>query len=300
MKIHLLVGKYYTAPEDNSPSVQLLMEAAQKKGHELIPITLKQCKMVFVGKPSVVVESKKRTRIKALLVRMAFSKQSSENFMTVLKQFELAGTKVMNSYDAITIARNKIRSHQLLQEKKMPTPHTFAVQSAEYIEDMMERIGKFPVIIKRALGAQGMGVAIVESKRALHSIIDMLGEDESNAPLIVQQYVREARGKDIRVFVIGHKVVAAMDRSTARRGEFRSNFSIGGKIKKVELTHEEKRLAIKASKAFDLDWGGIDIIRSNEGPKILEVNSNPGLKGITTASGVDVASKIIDYIVKQF
>ncbi|PIT86631.1 MAG: 30S ribosomal protein S6--L-glutamate ligase, partial [Candidatus Magasanikbacteria bacterium CG10_big_fil_rev_8_21_14_0_10_43_6] len=223
------------------------------------------------------------------------------SYAALVEQFALAGKPILNGYDSIMHASNKIRSQQIMAKHRIPTPLTFVVESAEYVEEVMKKIGKFPVILKQATGTHGIGIMILESKRGLQSVVDTLVDEErSSGPIIIQQYVRESAGKDIRVFVVGNKVVAAMDRIAKKKGEFRSNFSLGGKIKIASLTEEEKKIAIKCAKVFGLHWTGVDLMRSKSGPQVIEVNSDPGLKGITQATGVDVAGHIIDYAVKYY
>jgi len=140
---------------------------------------------------------------------------------------------------------------------------------------------------------------MVESKRGMRALLDMMTktDEDFGGPVIVQEYIRESSGRDIRVFVVGGKIIAAMDRVAKKQGEFRSNFSLGGKVAIAKLTTAEKRIALKTTKVTGLDFAGVDIIRSDKGPKVLEINANPGLKGITEATGIDVAGELIDYIV---
>jgi len=254
--------------------------------------------MRFSKKPTILVDNKV-PRIDVLIVRPSFSWKGTDIHANLIKQFELAGIPTLNSYNGIMVTKNKIRSLQLLSNKNIPMPKTYVVRSSEFIPEVMHDIGKYPVILKAATGAKGIGVSIVESERTLRSLIEMMMDSEDSHPLIVQEYIKESSGKDVRVFVVGGKIVAAMERIATKKGEFRSNFSIGGKVKIAALTPEEKRLAKRATKVCGLDFAGVDIIRSKQGPKILEVNSNPGLKGITEATGIDVAGYIIDLAVER-
>lgn len=256
--------------------------------------------MLFDKKPVILVDNKK-PKIDFLITRPSFSAKNLPIHASVIRQFELAGIPVFNSYESIVAAKNKIRMLQKLSRKRIPMPKTYAVRSAEYITEIMDDIGPFPVIVKASMGSGGIGVAIAESKRGLRSLIEMLTSDSEDAtPLIIQRYIRESSGKDIRVFLVGGKIIAAMERIATKKGEFRSNFLIGGKVRIASLSNQEKRLAEKAAAAMHLDVAGVDIIRSKEGPKILEVNCNPGFKGITNATGVDVAEWIIKYGVKKY
>lgn len=277
----------------------MLMDAAQKQGHELVPLYARDCQLEFVKKPRILHKNKVVRGVKMLIVKPTFGGGDLDYHITTIKQFELAGVPVINPHGPVTRAKNKIRTMQVLKRKNIPMPKSYVVRSAEYIEDVMDDIGSHPVILKSAIGSKGVGVSIIESKRGLRSIVDMLVEDENSAPIILQEYVKESRGRDLRVFIVGNKIVAAMERIARKRGEFRSNFSLGGKVKVAELSSKEKRIAIAAAKALGLDIAGVDLIRSKDGPKVLEVNSNPGLQGITEATGIDVAGKIIKYAVKR-
>lgn len=297
MKLHLLTKAIPKIPDSSlKMALDALTDAAKKKGHTLELISADMCKMKFTKKVEILVNNKK-PKINILIVRPSFNFYQSDIHANVIRQFELAGIKTLNSYDSVMSAKNKIRTLQILSNNKVPIPKTYVISSAEYINEIMKDIGKYPVIIKSASGSQGIGVSIVESQRGLRSIVQMLIDDENSAPLIVQEYIKESSGKDVRVFVVGNVIVAAMERIATRKGEFRSNFSIGGRIKVANLSNEEKKICLKAIKICGLDFAGVDLIRSKTGPKILEVNSNPGLKGITEATGIDVAGKIIDLAV---
>jgi ribosomal protein S6--L-glutamate ligase len=218
---------------------------------------------------------------------------------SLIRQFELAKIPLINGYLPVTKAKNKLRMMQILGQHKVPIPKTYIVNNPEYIDDVIVDMGSFPVILKTITGSHGSGVSIIESKRGLKSIIDMIIKGDDSDPVMVQEYVKESKGKDIRVFVVGKRIVGAMERIAQRRGEFRSNFHLGGRVRVAEMSTEEKRIAFKAVAACGLDIAGVDIIRTNSGPKILEVNANPGLEGITEATGRDIAGEIIKHAVKQ-
>jgi len=294
MKLHLLTPTIPKNPDSSTRvALDLFTDAAHKKGHELILISSNQCKMRFSNKPEILVNNKK-LRMNVLIVRPSFSWKSADIHANLIKQFELAGVPTLNTYASIMMTKNKIRTLQILSNKGIAIPKTYVVRSAEFVPEIMKDIGKYPVILKAATGAKGIGVSIVESQRALRSLIEMMMDQEDAHPLIVQEYIKESRGKDVRVFIVNGHIVAAMERIATRKGEFRSNFSIGGRVKIASLTSEEKKLSLKSARACGLDFAGVDLIRSKNGPKILEVNSNPGLKGITEATGIDVAGKIIE------
>lgn len=299
MKIHLLTPRIPDSPDSAlKASLDLLKAAAEKQEHRLELIETKDCKMLFNGRPHVIIRNIK-PKIKVLITRPSFSYAQSDTHATLIRQFELLGIKTINNYNGIIDAKNKIRMLQKLSRGRIPMPKSYVVHSAEFLNEMVDDIGNYPVILKNVGGSGGIGVAIAESKRALKSILEMMIEGEGTGPLIVQEYIREARGKDIRVFIVGGKIIGAMERIVSEKGEFRSNFSIGGKVRITELSTEEKRLAKRATKAMELDIAGVDIVRTYNGPKVLEVNSNPGLKGITQATGRDIAGAIIKFAVKK-
>jgi len=294
MKLYLLTPRVPKNPDSALKiSLDLMTESAKARGYELVLISTEECKMRFTNTAEILVNNKK-LHIPVLIVKASFSWTNADVHASIIKQFELTGVETMNSFGAIATAKNKIRSLQIMSTKKIPIPKTYVVRSAEYVPEIVHDIGKYPVILKSVSGAKGIGVSIVESERGLRSIIQMMIDDDNSSPLIIQEYI-----KDFRVVVVGGKIVAAMNRIATRKGEFRSNFALGGRVKIAELTAEEKKIAIRATKAFGLDFAGVDIIRSKNGPKVLEVNSNPGLDGITKATGIDVAGAIIDFAIKR-
>lgn len=216
--------------------------------------------------------------------------------VSTVKQLQLMGVPVVNHYLPIVRAKNKVRTQQILQHEGIPVPRTIVIHNVEYLDNVIKKF-RFPVILKCPQGSLGLGVSIIESQRSLRSMIDLIATNLKNNMIIIQEYVKEARGKDIRVFIVGNKIVAAMERK-AKRGEFRSNFSRGGSVSITDLTEQEKWLALRATKAIGLHVAGIDIIRTAEGPKILEVNANPGLKGITEATNINIAEYIIKFAAK--
>lgn len=228
----------------------------------------------------------------AIVVRPGFSENPSVN-SSIIKQFQLAGFYVINGYIGVYRAKNKIRTLQMLDHFSVPVPKTVVVRDPGLLEQAAQEF-HFPVIIKAIHGTHGRGVFIAESKRSLGPIVEYLTASEKG-PVSVQEYIKEAKGKDLRVFVLGKKIVAAMER-TAKQGEFRANFHKGGTVGIADLTDAERKMAIRATRVLGLDISGVDILRTKEGPKIIEVNSNPGLEGITKASGVDVAGAFATFI----
>lgn len=213
--------------------------------------------------------------------------------VSIVKQMEMMGIPVFNRFDSIIKAKNKLKSLQIFDHYNIPIPKTVVIRSPNYIDFAVEGCGGMPVIVKSPFGSYGAGVTIVESKRALKSMLDW---EDSNIYMI-QEFVKYSRGRDIRVFVVGGKVVGTMMRS-ACRGEFRSNIELGGKGTPVEITDEEKEISLKAVQALDLEYGGVDILRSKFGPVVLEVNSNPGFKALEVSTGADIAGAIVEFAVE--
>jgi len=302
MKIHILTfGNFDNASGVTKTDLRLLMEAGKRLGHEIEIISSTDCQLTFSKEgPGILIKGKtlKELGVKRLLVRANFLGTNVEFRTAVIKQFQIAGVAVINNHLAVLRAKNKLRTMQSLGKGKIPMPKTFMISSKEYIDDAVKYIGKFPMILKTVTGSHGSGVSIVESKRGLRSVVELIMRNEGPEPLMLQEYVRESKGKDIRVFIVGKRILAAMERIATKKGEFRSNFHLGGRVRVAEMSRKEKDVAFSAVKAIGLDMAGVDILRTNDGPKVLEVNANPGLEGITQASGRDIAGEIIKYTVK--
>jgi ribosomal protein S6--L-glutamate ligase len=214
----------------------------------------------------------------------------------VLRQFETMGIYTLNQSLAIARSRDKFRSLQLLARKGIPMPLSSFAQSPDNTEDLVRTVGGAPLVIKLLEGTQGRGVVLADSHQSAVSIINAFKEMHAN--ILVQEFVEESRGMDIRCLVIGDKIVAAIKRQ-AKEGEFRANVHQGGKAMKVKLSPQERTIAIAAAKAMGLRVAGVDLLRSNHGPLVIEINSSPGLEGIEKATQVNIASKIIQYIEKH-
>lgn len=301
MIIHVLVFSYTQKLGDNTKAnIDLLRQSAANLGHELRVIFDSDCQMKYENGPHLTIKNHEQEDINILLVRPNPAGRNLEFRSLIIKQFELLGIPVINNYLAVMRAKNKMKSIQILSQKKIPLPKTYIVTHSKYIDDVIEDMGTFPVILKTVSGSHGQGVSIIESKRGLKSIIEMLTKEKDHEPLIIQEYVKESSGKDVRVFIVGKKIVGAMERIATRRGEFRSNFHLGGRVKIAELSEEERFIAHQAAEACGLDIAGVDIIRTNSGPKVLEVNANPGLEGITKATNRDIAGEIIKFAVNKY
>ncbi|MFT4058671.1 MAG: 30S ribosomal protein S6--L-glutamate ligase [Legionella sp.] len=214
----------------------------------------------------------------------------------VLRHLETMGMYTINESIAIARSRDKFRSLQVLARKGIPMPLTSFAQSPDDTEDLIRMVGGAPLVIKLLEGTQGKGVILADSHQSAVSIINAFKEMHAN--ILVQEFIEESRGTDIRCFVVGEKVVGAVKRQ-AKEGEFRANVHQGGKAMKVKLTPQERAIAVSAAKTMGLKVAGVDLIRSNHGPLILEINSSPGLEAIEKATGVNIAGKIIEYIEKH-
>ena len=278
-------------------STERLVEAAEKRGHEVKVIDVLKCYVnITANKPDIYYKhdfEKSKLEFDAVIPRIG-SKVTSYG-SAVLRQFEVSGVYSLNGSVAITRSRDKLRAHQLLARKNIAMPITSYAHSANATEDLIEFVGGAPLIVKVLSGTQGRGVLLAETNKAAESLINAFLNLE--ADFLVQEFIKEAGGSDIRCFVIGDKVFAAMKRQSAD-GDFRSNLHIGGSAEPVKLRTEERAVAVKAAKSLGLNVAGVDIVRSSHGPLVLEVNSSPGLEGIEKVTGKDIATAIIEYIEK--
>ena len=300
MNIHVLVfARPQKIGEVTRKNLDFMEKSAEALGHTIEIIHDDECHMKFGSKPELFIKNHDIKKIKVLIVKANPSGRNMAYRSAVIRQFELLGILVINKEQAVMKAKNKLRTLQVLTKKNVTVPKTYIVNHAQYIDDIIPDIGSFPVILKSVSGSHGQGVSIVESKRGLRSVIEMLNKNGESEPIIIQKYIKESKGRDIRVFIVGGRIIGAMERIATRRGEFRSNFHLGGRVKIAEMSPEEKSEALAAAAACGLDFAGVDVIRTNSGPQILEVNSNPGLEGITLATGRDIAGEIIKYAVEK-
>jgi ribosomal protein S6--L-glutamate ligase len=213
----------------------------------------------------------------------------------VVRQFEMIGVYCLNESVAISRSRDKLRSLQLLARKGIGLPVTGFAHSTQYTDDLIQLVGGSPLVVKMIEGTQGVGVVLAETKKAAQSVIQAFRSLKAN--ILVQEFIKESSGRDIRCWVIGEKVVAAMLRR-GPEGEFRSNLHRGGRAETVRITPEERSTAVRAAKIMGLRVAGVDMLRANHGPVIMEVNSSPGLEGIEKTTGKDVAKLVVAYIEK--
>ena len=272
-------------------STARLKEAATNRGHEASVVDYLRCYMDITARRPKVLYRGEEVRPHAVIPRIG----ASYTFYgtAVVRQFEMADVFALNGSDGISRSRDKLRSLQILSRAGVGLPTTGFAHSIQDVNGLLEVVGGVPVVVKLLEGTQGLGVVLAETKKAAESVIGAFRQLDAN--ILVQQFIKEAGGSDIRAFVVGGKVVAAMKRHSAP-GDFRSNLHRGGQASRVRLTLAEKRTALRAAKVLGLGVAGVDLLRSRSGPLVLEVNSSPGLEGIEGATKVDVAGAIIDHV----
>ena len=279
----------------NLYSTRRLVEAGKARGHEMPVINHKRCYMNIVSSsPSMHYNGKTIDGVEAIIPRIGAS--VSFYGSAVVRQFEVMGVYSVNESVAITRSRDKLRALQLLSRKGVGLPKTGFANSPGDTDDLLELVGGAPVVIKLLEGTQGVGVVLAETKKAAESVIEAFRGLGAN--FMVQEFIKEAGGADVRCLVVGDKVVAAMMRK-GKEGEFRSNLHRGGSASLVKITPEERRTAVRSAQVMGLNVAGVDLLRSSRGPVVMEVNSSPGLEGIEKATGKDVASMIIAFIEKN-
>ena len=273
-------------------STSRLVEAARDRGHEVRVLDVLRCYMNITShRPGIHYKGEDLEPFDAVIPRIG----ASVTFYgcAVLRQFEMMGVYPLNESVAITRSRDKLRALQLLSRKGIGLPVTGFANKPDDIEDLLTIVGGAPLVIKLLQGTQGMGVVLAETKKAAESVIQSF--QALKASVLVQEYVKEAGGSDIRCLVVGERVVAAMKRQ-AKEGEFRSNIHRGGTANLIRITPEERSTAVRAARTMGLNVSGVDILRSNHGPVVMEVNSSPGLKGIELATEKDIAGLIIRFL----
>ena len=278
-------------------STSRLVAAAKERGHDVRVIDHLRCFMdMGTDNPSVHYKSEEFNPgdFDAVIPRIGAS--VSFYGTAVVRQFEMMGTYCVNESVAISRSRDKLRSTQLLSRRGVGIPVTAFANSPDDVNGLIREVGGAPLVIKLLEGTQGIGVVLAETKKAAESVIEAFMGVKSN--ILIQEFIKEAGGSDIRCFVVGGKVIAAMQR-TAPAGEFRSNLHRGGSAELVKLTPKERATAVKAASVMGLNVCGVDLLRSSRGPLVMEVNSSPGLEGIETATGKDVAGLVIDFIEKN-
>jgi ribosomal protein S6--L-glutamate ligase len=279
----------------DSYSCRRLVEAGESRGHEMAVVDYMRCYMsIAAHRPRLIHQGESLEGIDAVIPRIAASQTFYGN--AVVRQFEMMDVYAVNTSQAIARSRDKLRSLQLLSRKGIGLPVTGMAHSTKDVEGLLRTVGGAPVVIKLIEGMQGIGVVLAETQQAATSVIEAFRSLDVH--ILVQEFIAEAEGADYRCFVIGDRVVAAMKRQGAP-GEFRSNIHRGGAAVRAKLTPEERSTAIRAAQTMGLRVAGVDVLRSNHGPLVMEVNSSPGLEGIEGATEKDIAGDIIAYLEKH-
>ena len=275
-------------------STQSLFRAARMRGHYVRIIDHKRCNIVIEkGFPHIIYEGSRLVGVDAVIPRIGTS--VTDYGAAVIRQFELMGVFTSTKSEALIIARDKLKCLQKLSTSGIHVPKTFIAGSVEDVPDLIDQLSGVPVVIKLLESTHGVGVILAESRATAISIVEAFSK--FNQPVILQEFIEEAGGADIRAFVVGKRVVAAMKRQ-AVQGEFRSNLHRGASSTIEFLTGEETEVVLHAAEMMDLEIAGVDLLRSNRGPLVMEVNASPGLEGIETTTGVDIAGAIIDNVVR--
>ena len=276
----------------NLYSTNRLFNAGTKRGHRIDVIDYLRCYInIGENQTAIYYDGKKLGRYDAVLPRIGASQTSYGT--AIVRQFEMIGDFVINKSDAIKCSRDKLRSLQVLAKHGIDMPITGYASHTMDIHDVIEKVGKTPLIMKLLQGTQGNGMVLAETMKAAESVMNAF--KQVDADILIQEFIKESSGVDIRAIVVGKKVVAAMQR-VAPEGEFRSNVHRGAATKHINLTPYEEEIAIKSTKVLGLSVAGVDLMRSKRGPLVLEVNSSPGLQGIELLTGADVAGEIISFI----
>lgn len=276
-------------------STRRLVEAGEKRGHELRVVNPLRCYMNITShNPEVYLGEEDLDFFDAIIPRIG----ASVTFygLAVLRQFEMMGVFSLNESVGIGRSRDKLRANQILSRSGIGLPVTAFAHDTNSTKNLIKLVNGAPLVIKLLEGTQGIGVVLAETNKAAESVIEAFRG--MNANILVQEYIKESGGSDIRCFVVGDRVIAAMKR-TGAEGEFRSNIHRGGSAEKIKITPEERSTAVRAARILGLNVAGVDLLRSNHGPVIMEVNSSPGLEGIEGATDLDIAGLIIEFLEKN-
>jgi len=280
----------------NLYSTRRIFNAGINRGHEVRVVDYLRCYMNITSrKPTVYYGGESLGKADAVIPRIG----ASQTFYgtAVVRQFETMGSYCVNSSEAITASRDKLKSLQILAQDGINMPITGFASHTMDIEGVIEKVGSVPLVMKLLQGTQGQGIVLAETRKAAESVMSAFRQLE--ADILVQEFIKESSGTDIRALVVGDNVVAAM-RRIAPEGEFRSNVHRGGRTEQITLNKEEEKIAVEAASVLGLRIAGVDLMRSKRGPLVLEVNSSPGLEGIEASSGVDVAGNIVRFIESDY
>lgn len=276
----------------NLYSTKRLIEAAEQRGHDVTVLDHMKCVLVIeAGRPHIYYNGKEVTDINAVIPRIGAS--ATFYGSAVVRQFEMMKIFTAVESQALVRSRDKLRSLQILARAGIGMPKSAFANEPKDIESVIASIGGAPCVVKLLEGTQGIGVILAENDKAAKSVIEAFLKLDAN--MLVQEFIKESKGADIRVFVVDGQIVGAMKRQ-AKEGEFRSNLHRGGTASLITLSAEERATAIKSAKKLGLGIAGVDLLQSNRGPLVMEVNSSPGLEGIEGATGIDIAGKIIEYV----
>ncbi|HAT1569176.1 TPA: 30S ribosomal protein S6--L-glutamate ligase [Kluyvera cryocrescens] len=276
-------------------SCKRLREAARRRGHIVEVLDPLSCYMnINPAASSIHYKGQQLPHYDAVIPRIGSA--ITYYGMAALRQFEMLGSYPLNESVAITRARDKLRSLQLLARQGIDLPVTGIAHSPDDTSDLIDMVGGAPLVVKLVEGTQGIGVVLAETRQAAESVVDAFRG--LNAHILVQEYIKEAKGRDIRCLVVGNEVVAAIERR-AKDGDFRSNLHRGGVATVADITAAEREIAVKAAQTLGLDVAGVDILRASRGPLVMEVNASPGLEGVETTTGIDIAGKMIEWIERQ-
>ena len=276
-------------------SCKRLREAARRRGHIVEVLDPLSCYMnINPAASSIHYKGQQLPYYDAVIPRIGSA--ITYYGMAALRQFEMLGSYPLNESVAITRARDKLRSLQLLARQGIDLPVTGIAHSPDDTSDLIDMVGGAPLVVKLVEGTQGIGVVLAETRQAAESVVDAFRG--LNAHILVQEYIKEAKGRDIRCLVVGNEVVAAIERR-AKDGDFRSNLHRGGVATVADITAAEREIAVKAAQTLGLDVAGVDILRASRGPLVMEVNASPGLEGVETTTGIDIAGKMIEWIERQ-
>lgn len=276
-------------------STRRLVEAAKAYGHEPVVLDTLRCDLMLeTGHPEVLYRGGTVTGVGVVIPRIGAS--ITHYGLAVVNQFDMMGVPVLNNSVPIARARDKLRALQILARFKVAIPRTAMMRNRDDLEQALERIGGLPAIVKLLQGTQGVGVMLAHSLQELESILDTMWNLDQE--ILLQEFIAESRGRDVRALVVGDRVVGAMRRKATVQGEFRSNIHRGGEGEPVDLPPAYRDEAIRAARVIGLEVAGVDMLESSAGPKITEVNSSPGIEGLERATGIDAAGAIIAHAVE--
>ncbi len=289
-------GTFLRSKKRSFNPITVLAEKAREMGHVPRIYRVEKCQMFFDGDEAILLEKNKPLKPCDVLIPRVDLLMRLEVELAILEQFRFMGIPIINDYLPTLNAKNKLRTMQILNDRQIAVPKTVIVRKFEYLDRAIEEVGGYPVVLKSVFGSYGVGVVIVESARSLYSALDLILERMDSNIIMIQEFIADANGSDYRALVIGDRVVASMERR-AKTGEFRSNLELGGDALPAKLNPEEQKIAIMSTRALGLQISGVDILRTKKGPVVMEVNANPGFKGLMETTRVDIPKAFIKFAV---